>query len=1234
MQIGEQSHRIYNVLRNLEGLEPLKKLFWSELSYERVKKNIPRKSFSKVASESLLEAPLLLASGGYENAFHIIYARFNSDKLLLTPERSIVSRLLNEHPYALFIFSNRNQRLWHFVNVKYVKDTAQAEKRKTRRIFRRITIGPDEKLRTASERIDLLDLAKVGKDGISALEIQHAHDRAFDVEAVTKQFYDDYCKVFKSIRKDISDQTKDWTWAHEYALQFLNRCMFLYFVQRKRWLGNDIEFVRTFWESYNAEPQKKNSFFSEWLSVLFFEAFNNRFHGGHKQFPDEIKKALQGAPYLNGGLFRENELDGKYAFNISDQLFTQVFDFLEKYNFTISEETPFDQEVAVDPEMIGKVYESLVNVSPETDERGQAGIFYTPRTEIDMMCRLALVDNLANHLGEKHKNLLYEAVFAIEAEEKKEADRALERVNLWPKLDETLRKIAIVDPACGSGSFLVGMLLILDDLSMRANNILGIDETTYARRKRIIGSNLYGVDVMRWAVHVAELRLWLQLVIESELEDWELKARPLLPNLSFKIRCGDSLVQEVGGVNMSHLKAHIALPASLKGRLTSFKGEKAKFYNNDMTCEYRDEKQLFQQELKFFKEIIFTQVKDIQGEIKKTKAALRQERARDIDMFTGEKEVQFKQMEMRDAERQKRIEELSEEMERLTKSSSALKTAQDVPFVWDIAFVEIFSDEKKGFDIVIGNPPYVRQESIADPRTPREDVTPENKREYKAKLAQSVYEAFLKFFGYNAKSGAVGHKIDAKSDLYIYFYLHGLSLLNPKGSFCFITSNSWLDVGYGKDLQEFLLRQCSIRMIIDNQVRRSFERADVNTVICLFTAPSERKDAAFDNTARFVMFTEPFEEVISPIIFEEIEKAKERSKKQEYRVHPIRQEALLEDGLELPQKEETEKKPKRKKVTGPLIKVARYIGNKWGGKYLRAPDLYWKLKAKSRRLFIPLASPLWDLRYGLKTGLTEFFYISKEKRDIWNIEEEFCMPIVHSTREIFYLNLSRVENKSFVFACKYTKEQLKEMKKLNALKYIEWGERQRTKKGGTHTRAGILFPNVPSVSGNSPWYSLRDHIIGDFAIPALIREKYQVICNDSRCLVSNMFYQGQIPTCYDKKLTWALLNSTLVYFMMEVVGRLNIGGRLNFYGPELSQILIPSPEIAGHSRSCESIKRCFEVIERRKVLPVREEIHTDERKELDKRILSTIGLPLDCLNEMYGWLEGNCAERLSKEKSL
>ena len=979
---------ILNILQDFHGLDPLRELFWTELNYDRQNDGLSRGNWTETAKNALADDPVLFATGGIREAFQVIYARLNSDRLLLTAERPVISKLLENHPYTLFVFSNQEQTDWHFVNVKY----DETEDPKKRRLFRRITISRHEKLRTASERIAMLDLASIGPDleELSPLAIQDGHDKAFNVEAVTKQFFEDYKSVFHDLQDDLADQTADHRWAHDYALQFLNRCMFLYFIQRKRWLGEDTKFLRSFWESYRSANEQVDSFVDRWLNVLFFEAFNNKFHGGHRHFPDTIREALALAPYLNGGLFTENALDGEHDFQISDQRFDGIFEFLEKYNFTIAEDSPLDQEVAVDPEMIGKVYESLVNVSDEADERGDAGIFYTPRTEIDLMCRLALVDNLTNHLGEEHKNLLYEVLFAFDPDDKAEADRKLAEVQLWEPLNTSLRGLAVVDPACGSGSFLVGMLHILNDLRDRANQGLGREEPSFDRKKGIIGQNLYGVDVKEWACHVAELRLWLALVIDAEfsLAELHLRNEPLLPHFSFNIRCGDSLVQEIGGMNLATLRdAFSGIPRELKARITRLKNAKLQFFNNDPDCRYRSEQELQHEELQLFRALIDAHTENIEEQIEGLQQQIDGPQERQMRLDGTVEEGTDRQLELQAMEWRKQIETLTEDLNHLREARNALGSARGVPFVWDIAFVEILTGEKGGFDIVIGNPPYVRQESIADPNLPREVVTTENKKGYKAKLARSVYQAFPHFFNYKRErditpdnpAAAVSHKLDAKSDLYIYFYFHGLSLLNPHGAFCFITSNSWLDVGYGKDLQEFTLKHCHIEQIIDNEARRSFASADVNTVICLFSAPDEKGELRLDQIARFVMFKTPFEGVLDAVIFEEVEEQKKRYSTAEHRIFPISQGELLEAGSD-----DASPNPK-------------YTGDKWGGKYLRAPDIYWTILEKRKDKLVRLGD-VAEVRFGIKTGANEFFFLNKDDLSAWNIEDEFLVPAIKNVR--------------------------------------------------------------------------------------------------------------------------------------------------------------------------------------------------------------------------------------------
>jgi len=196
-----------------QSLEPLKQLFWTDLSYNRENRPLSYRNWSEALQKNLNEPPLLFASAGKERDFAVIYLHLQDKELFLSHERPIVQKLLDEHLDALFIFSNDIQSKWHFVNVK------QDSKRSKRPLLRRITVGPEERLRTASERLSLLDL--VSKEQASRLVIRDIHEQAFDVQAVTDTFFKEYKYQFQLLQRDLEIQTGDLTWAHDYALQFL-----------------------------------------------------------------------------------------------------------------------------------------------------------------------------------------------------------------------------------------------------------------------------------------------------------------------------------------------------------------------------------------------------------------------------------------------------------------------------------------------------------------------------------------------------------------------------------------------------------------------------------------------------------------------------------------------------------------------------------------------------------------------------------------------------------------------------------------------------------------------------------------------------------------------------------------------------------------------------------------------------------------------------------------------------
>lgn len=1070
--------------------------------------------------------PRVVAQGG--DAFKVILIQLKDERLLLTEQRQIIDRILKNNIglRALFVITDRKGSQWHLVNVPENSGS-------DRLILRRFRIEyAGQPMRTLVERLAYISLIEA-PDTISDNTIKEAHDRAFDVQQVTEAFYRDYKRIFDSLQADLFRQTKDKIWAHDYTLQFLNRIMFIYFIQKKRWLNNDPEFFNNFWYEYKFSNQPEDSFVKNWLHILFYEAFNNIFSNNFPYMSEGVRKAMAEAPYLNGGLFVRNELDEKHALKcrINDAAIEQILRFLQGYNFTIGEDTPLDQEVAVDAEMLGNVYESLVNVAEinadesAVDSKKASGIFYTPRIEIDLMCRLAIVDFLANHLGDPHKPLIYDFVFTVSEEEKKIVEKLLTEKNLWIDIDSLLQNISVVDPACGSGAFLIGMLQVLDELLRRTGFAVGREETPYERKQQIIGRSLYGVDVMPWAVDIAELRLWLQLVVETELSAPERKLKPLLPNLNFKIRQGDSLIQMVGNIDFSYMRGFSSLSASLKGRLRELKGDKLRFFNNQFQNKQQSRDAIDKKERDLFQDILLERQHDTANRLKDLRSAIKP-----VRMLDGSRECPLSPKDAREVESE--IAALESEEKQLSEALRSLRKTKTTPFVWDIAFVEIFEDSKKGFDIVVGNPPYVRQECIADPLLPQEKQNSAENKKYKEKLIRSVYALWPSFFGVNPEKP--DRKLDQKNDLYCYFFFHGLALLNAKGSFAFITSNSWLDVGFGKDLQEFLITQGHVKMIIDNESRRSFKSADVNTVITLLGVPLKQQKTSFRNKARFVMFKEPFEKLNLLETFKAAEKAQERQSLPQCRIFPMTHQALWEQGSDAADTE-SHAKTKGKAASDNLLHSAKYIGNKWGGKYLRAPDIYWTLLEKGKDKLIPLGS-VAEVRFGIKTGANDFFYLDQQAVDQWGIEKEFLKPVILSPRECPGTVVTKSTLNFSGFFCNKRKEELVGT---NALRYVEWGEKQG-------------FQNRPSCRTRQIWYALPSKKWARVLWPMIHNDRLGVYWNKSRLAVDHNLFEITGDNDY---VIWGGLAWTGQVLFRELHGRANLGqGALKTEGIDIKTL--------------------------------------------------------------------------------
>ena len=333
--------------------------------------------------------------------------------------------------------------------------------------------------------------------------------KAFDVEAVTKRFYDDYERVFTNLQGVLNLPTPEDK--KMFAQVLMNRLMFLRFVERKGWLklgdSNPKEYLKNL---YQARGLNNLSWYRSRLQVLFFEGL---------AIPNHNKENVIGSiPYLNGGLFTITEWDER-AGDIADDVFEPILGeegILYRYNFTVEESTPLEIEVAVDPEMLGKVFEKLVIA------RRESGSYYTPRTVVSFMCREAL----KGYLGGQYAPLV--------DEHKTDNISVPEARELLSKLDN----IKIVDPACGSGAYLLGMLQELFTLTEKLDTRAQTDDShnAYQRKLNIIHNNIYGVDSDEFAVSIARLRLWLSLAVDFEGDHPD-----PLPNLDYKIEIGDSL---------------------------------------------------------------------------------------------------------------------------------------------------------------------------------------------------------------------------------------------------------------------------------------------------------------------------------------------------------------------------------------------------------------------------------------------------------------------------------------------------------------------------------------------------------------------------------------------------------------------------------------------------------------------------------------------------------------------
>ncbi len=413
--------------------------------------------------------------------------------------------------------------------------------------------------------------------------------RAFDKEPLTKKFFKQFDTVLQVVKKDLERLGKmSSADAYSKAQLLLERLIFLYFVQNRGWLNQNRGFLRENFKAYAAKP-KECTYYSDFLEKLFW-ALSSPGGGAFAR--------MDGVPFLNGGLFNDDEFEPSPRrkrqnppLPIRNSTFALVFDeLLEAFNFTVREDTPLNQEVAVDPEMLGKVFESIVlhaeSADPDAtapDKRKQTGSYYTPRIVVHFICREVLFQYLNPRLGSHCEERSDAAISgwstrlrrlleldASDGLSKEELEQLKEILTpeQGTRLLELVTPLRCCDPAVGSGAFMVGLLHELTNLRRLAQAAANgyIDPTRQQgtrwlqdTKADIIQNCLFGVDIQQQAIEICMLRLWLSLVIDYDLgvDPFEtgskqfqkaLKDISQLPNLEMNFKRGDSLHDHICGV--------------------------------------------------------------------------------------------------------------------------------------------------------------------------------------------------------------------------------------------------------------------------------------------------------------------------------------------------------------------------------------------------------------------------------------------------------------------------------------------------------------------------------------------------------------------------------------------------------------------------------------------------------------------------------------------------------------
>ena len=476
-----------------------------------------------------------------------------SDRVMMERNRVNIQRLIravmDQFSCAFMLFHYEDDTRWDW-RFTYCRKSGNKEETTDSKRYT-FLLGPGQSCRTATDNFMAL------YDKRASLEIKDIED-AFNVEALSKEFFGKYKAQYEAfvnymvdptngMRQDFIDTDFDHTGMaadkirdreekpiRDYVKKLLGRIVFLHFLQKKGWLGvpagkewgeGDRDFMLKLFK--NATERQKENFLDDILEDLFAEGLDrNRSDKGDLYDTEVNGIGKYRIPYLNGGLFERDDLDKKSS-HFPAAYFDSLLTMLSQYNFTIDENDPNDAEVGVDPEMLGRIFENLL------EDNKDKGAFYTPKEIVQYMCRESLIAYLQTDQKEEDKECIRQFVTTHDA--------AL-LGDLKEDIDQKLIDVKICDPAIGSGAFPMGLLREL--FFCRSAIEPNIVENAANIKRHIIQNNIYGVDIERGAVDIARLRFWLSLIVDE-------KSPEALPNLDFKIMQGNSLLEQYKGADLA-----------------------------------------------------------------------------------------------------------------------------------------------------------------------------------------------------------------------------------------------------------------------------------------------------------------------------------------------------------------------------------------------------------------------------------------------------------------------------------------------------------------------------------------------------------------------------------------------------------------------------------------------------------------------------------------------------------